>query len=428
MSVNRREFIRILGAGSLIGLSGFPYLAFADDMMPKKGRRIVVVGGGFGGTIAAKYARIADPTIEVVLVTRDRTHFCCPFSNLHLIGKRDIGENEFGYSKMASTWKVHMVFADVTAIDGAAKKVVTADGFIAYDRLILSPGIDFRFDEIEGYDANSTPEIMPHAWRAGEQTRLLGKQLAAMKDGGTVVMSIPSAPYRCPPGPYERICMIGHYLQTQRPKSKLIVLDANDQIASKAKLFSAAWDKYYKGIIQYNAANKVAKVDAKAMTVDTGVELIKADVINIIPPQKAGLIAHQAGVVGDDKKWVPVNPITYESTKVPGIHIIGDAASVAPMPKSGNAANSQAKVCAYNAVQLMNGKEPMNPTTVNVCYSYITPDQAVSISSIYRVGADGKITDNKTTKTTADIDPYICKLEATYGTGWMTAIMQEMAS
>ncbi len=428
MSINRRDFVRIFGSAAALGLAGFPMFAVANDLLPKKGKRIVVLGGGFGGTIAAKYARIADPNIEVVLINRERTHFACPFSNLHLIGKRDIGENEFGYSKMASTWNVRMLFEEVTAIDGAAKKVITEEGFVSYDRLILSPGIDFRFDELEGYDPKTTPGVMPHAWRAGDQTRLLRKQLEAMRDGGTVVMSIPLSPFRCPPGPYERACMIAYYLQHHKPRSKLVVLDANETIASKPKLFQAAWDKYYKNVIEYHAANKIVKVDPKGMTVDNGVETIKGDVINVIPPQKAGLIAHQAGVVGEDKKWVPVNPVTYESTKVPGIHIIGDAAAVAPMPKSGNAANSQAKICAYNVVQLLNGKEPMDPTTVNVCYSYITPDEAVSISAVYRVGKDGKLTDNKTTKTTADINPYTTGMEAKFGVGWVTAIMDEMST
>ncbi len=428
MTVNRRDFIRILGAGAALGLTGFPMIASANEVLPKRNRRIVVVGGGFGGTIAAKYARMADPSIEVVLIDRERSHYACPFSNLHLIGKRDIGENEFGYSKMASTWGVQTVFSEVSAIDGAAKRVMVEDGYIAYDRLILSPGIDFRFDEIEGYDAKATPLLMPHAWKAGEQTRLLKKQLDAMENGGTVVMAIPSAPYRCPPGPYERACMIAHYLKTAKPRSKLLILDGNDQIASKGKLFSAAWEQFYKGIIDYRPAHKVVKVDTKNMSVDTGVEEIKGNVINVIPPQKAGLISAAAGVVGEDKKWCPVNPITYESTKVPGIHVIGDAAAIAPMPKSGNAANSQAKMCAYNVVQLMNGKEPMSPTTVNVCYSYIAPDQAITISSVYKIGEDGKLTDNKTTKTTANLDPYITSLEAKYGVGWMTAILDEMST
>jgi sulfide dehydrogenase [flavocytochrome c] flavoprotein subunit len=428
MTVNRRDFIRILGAGAALGLAGAPMIGHAAELMPKGGRRIVVVGGGFGGTIAAKYARMADPSIEVVLIDRDRSHFACPFSNLHFLGTRDIGENEFGYSKMASTWGVRTVFGEVTAIDGAAKRVVLEDGFIRYDRLILSPGIDFRFDEIEGYDAKATPLAMPHAWKAGEQTRLLKRQLDAMANGDTAVIAIPLAPYRCPPGPYERACMVAAYLKQHKPRSKLLVIDGNEQIASKGKLFAAAWEQHYKNIIEYRPSSKVVKVDTKAMSIDTGIEEIKGAVINVIPPQKAGLIAAGAGVLGEDKKWCPVNPITYESTKVPGIHVIGDAASVAPMPKSGNAANSQGKVCAYNVVQLMNGKQPMDPTTVNVCYSYITADQAISISAVYKVGADGKITDNKTTKTTASLDSYLCTLEAKYGVGWITAILDEMTS
>lgn len=424
----RREFIRVFGAGAALGLSGMPLVARAQELVPKTGRRIVVVGGGFGGTIAAKYARMADPSIEVVLIDRDRSHFACPFSNLHFIGTRDIGENEFGYSKMASTWGVRTVFGEVTAIDGAAKRVVLEDGFVRYDRLILAPGIDFRFEDIQGYDAKTTPGVMPHAWKAGAQTRLLKNQLDAMRNGGTAVITIPMAPYRCPPGPYERACMVAAYLKQHKPRSKLLVLDGNAQITSKGALFSAAWEQHYKGIIEYRHSNHVTKIDAKAMSVDTGIDEVKADVINLIPPQKAGLIAAAAGVLGDDKRWCPVDPVTYESTKVPGIHVIGDAASLAPMPKSGNAANSQGKVCAYNVVQLMNGKQPMDPTTVNVCYSYITADQAISIAAVYKIGADGKITDNKTTKTTAKLDPYVCGLEAKYGVGWMTAILDEMTS
>jgi sulfide dehydrogenase [flavocytochrome c] flavoprotein subunit len=222
--------------------------------------------------------------------------------------------------------------------------------------------------------------------------------------------------------------MVAAYLKRSKPRSKLLVLDGNAQIISKGALFSAAWEQHYKGIIEYRHSNSVGKIDAKAITVDTGIDEIKAAVVNLIPPQKAGLIAAAAGVVGDDKRWCPVDPITYESTRVPGIHVIGDAASVAPMPKSGNAANSQGKVCAYNVVQLMNGKPPMDPTTVNVCYSYLTGDQAISIAAVYKIGADGKITDNKTTKTTPSLDPYLCGLEAKYAVGWMTAILDEMTS
>ena len=428
MTLDRRSFNRLLGSGAALGLTGLPRVARAQELLPKTTRRIVVIGGGFGGTIAAKYARMADPSIEVVLIDRERSHYACPFSNLHFIGTRDIGENEFGYSKMASTWGVRTLFGEVTAIDGAARKVVLEDGFVRYDRLILSPGIDFRTEEIAGYDARQTPLLMPHAWKAGDQTRQLKKQIAAMPDGGTVLISIPAAPYRCPPGPYERACLVAAFLKQHKPRSKLIVADANASITSKAGLFNAAWAEHYKGIIEYRHSSPATKVDAKAMSIDTGIEEIKAAVINLIPPQKAGSITAAAGVLGSDKRWCPVDPVTYESTLVPGIHVIGDAASVAPMPKSGNAANSQGKVCAYNVVQLMNGKPPMSPTTVNVCYSYVTADQAVSISAVYKIGPDGKITDNKTTKTTPKLDPYLCGLEAQYGIGWITAILDEMTS
>ncbi len=422
--MNRRNFIQMAGIAAGVSLSSFSILARAGEMLPKKGRRVVVVGGGYGGTIVSKYIRMSDPSIEVVMIERNKTYISCPFSNLVIGGSRDLNDNMITYDKLAAKHGIQVIYGEVTGIDVAAKQVRVGSGTISYDRLVLSPGIDFRFEELEGYDAVETPKYMPHAWKAGEQTLRLRKQLVDMADGGTVVLSVPVTPFRCPPGPYERISQIAWYLKSHKPKSKIIVLDANPDIISKGPLFKKAWEKHYKGIIEFHAGNKVAKVDHKAMTVDTGVEEVKGAVINVVPPQKAGAVAYMAGVVGEDKKWCPVNQVTFESTIVPNVHVIGDACSAGAMPKSGYAANSQAKVCALNVVQLMNGKEPIPPSHVNVCYSYVTDKEAISVSAVYKV-AEGKTI---AVPNSGGVSPDLSEQEGVYAHSWIKNILHEMSS
>ena len=424
MTINRRSFIKLIGAATGVGLAGAPFISSAAEIMPKKGRRVVVVGGGYGGTIVAKYIRMNDPSIEVVLIDRDKTYISCPFSNLVIGGSRKLDENKMTREKLASNHGVKLVYDEVTGVDTAAKKVVLTGGTISYDRLVLSPGIDFRFEEIEGYDPVETPKVIPHAWKAGEQTLLLRKQLEGMPAGGTVVVSIPVTPFRCPPGPYERISQIAWHLKNNKPGSKIVVLDANPDIVSKAGLFRKGWKKHYDGMIDYRPAHKVVKVDAKKRSVDTGVEEIAGAVVNLIPPQKAGLIAHKAGVVGEDKKWCPVNQVTFESTIAKDVHIIGDASIAGAMPKSGYSANSQAKVAALNIVQLMNGKELIDPSHVNVCYSYITDKEAVTVSAVYKV-AEGKTI---AVANSGGVSPDLSELEAIYGHSWIKNILAEMST
>ncbi len=424
MTMNRRSFMKLMGAATGVGLAGVPYISTAAEIMPKKGRRVVVVGGGYGGTIVAKYIRMNDPTIEVVLIDRDKTYISCPLSNMVIGGSRKLDENKITREKLASNYDVKLVYDEVTAVDTAAKKVVLTGGTISYDRLVLSPGIDFRFEEIEGYDPVETPKVIPHAWKAGEQTLLLRKQLEDMQAGGTVVLSIPLTPFRCPPGPYERISQIAWYLKNNKPGSKIIALDANPDIVSKKGLFLKGWKKHYDGMIDYRAANKVVKVDAGKRSVDTGVEEIAGAVVNLIPPQKAGLIAHKAGVVGEDKKWCPVNQVTFESTIAKDVHIIGDASIAGAMPKSGYSANSQAKAAALNIVQLMNGKELIDPSHVNVCYSYLTDKEAVTVSAVYKV-AEGKII---AVPNSGGVSPDLSELEGIYGRSWIKNILVEMST
>ena len=430
MPMNRRSFIKLMGAATGVGLAGAPYISVAAEIMPKTGRRVVVVGGGFGGAIAAKYIRMTDPSIEVVLIDREKVYVACPLSNLVLAGIRNLKDNEYTLASLATNHGVKLHYGDVTGVDAGAKKVIMADGAtIAYDKLVLSPGIDYRYEEIEGYDPVKTPEVMPHAWKAGPHTLMLRKQLEAMKDGGTVVLTVPTFPFRCPPGPYERINMIAHYLKNHKPKSKIVAWDANNNIMAKEKLFKAGWAKHYgwdekdpsKGLIAYYPNSKLTKVDMKAMAVDNGVELLKGDVITAIPAQKAGKIAHIAGV-SEKGLWCPVNPVSFESTLVKDIHVIGDAANAAPLPKSAYAANSEAKVCALNIVQAMNDKELIDPSHVNVCYSYVTDKEAMSVAGVY------KVKEGKTVAATLAVSPVATETEAIYGKSWMMNIMAETST
>jgi sulfide dehydrogenase [flavocytochrome c] flavoprotein subunit len=431
MTIDRRNFIKLFGSASAVtsvaALAGCASLLPAD-IAEKKGRRVVVVGGGFGGTIAAKYIRMLDKSIEVVLIERNEHLVSCPFSNLYIGGIiKDLTPLTITYDKLAANHGIKFVHADVVAIDAAAHTVTTNRGLVQYDRLVVSPGIDFRLDEITGYD-QAAMLVMPHAWRAGPQTMLLRKQLEEMKDGGTVVLSVPLAPFRCPPGPYERTCMIAHYLKHNKPKSKIIVLDANPAIASKGPLFTKAWKDNYDGMIDYRPAKKVTEVDAKTKTVLVeGLEEVRGDVVNVIPPQKAAAIAHQAGLVGEDKKWCPVDATTFESKLQKDIHVIGDSSIAGAMPKSGYSANSEAKVCAQNIVALMNEKEPVALSTINTCYSYVTEDQAISVAGVYTV-KDGAIIAVPNSGGVSPADFSAAKTEAIYAQSWLRNILLEMST
>ncbi|HTY03556.1 MAG TPA: FAD/NAD(P)-binding oxidoreductase [Rhodocyclaceae bacterium] len=433
MTLDRRSFIRILGGASgvaLAGCAGVPAVSSgsAGEIMAKSGRRVVVVGGGFGGTIAAKYVRMLDPTIEVVLIERNKTHVSCPFSNFYIAGLMpDMTALTISYDKLAANHGIKMVYAEVTAIDPTGKTVVTSAGTLKYDHLIVSPGIDFRTEEVEGYGAD-TANVIPHAWKAGEQSTLLRNQLQAMPDGGKVIISMPLTPYRCPPGPYERSCLIAQYLKTHKPKSKLVLLDANPDVVSKKPLFTKAWNEYYKGIVEYVPGKKVTGVDAgKKTLVVEGIEEHKGDVVNFIPPQRAGAIAVKADLVGEDKKWCPVNPVTFESTRQKFIHVVGDACVAGAMPKSGYSANSQAKVCATNVVAMMNGKEPVELSGINVCYSGITDHQSVSIAAVYTV-TEGKIIAVPNSGGISPTDFSMTELEHIYGESWLRNILTEMST
>ena len=425
MTLDRRSFLKLASVGA--GVAGLPLIGRAAELMPKSGKRVVVIGGGYGGTIAAKYIRMMDKNIEVVLIERNDHFVSCPFSNLYIGGIiTDLNVLTIKYDKLAANHGVKVVQAEVTAIDAAAKSVTTSKGTITYDRLVVSPGIDFRLEEIKGYDA-AAMEKMPHAWKAGPQTVLLRKQLEAMKPGGNVIISIPLGPFRCPPGPYERASMIAMYLKQHKPGSKVIILDANPDIVSKKGLFLKGWKKHYEGIIDYRAAKKVTEVDVGKMAVMVeGLEEVKGDVINVIPPQKAGLIAHAAGLVGTDKKWCPINPTTFESTLHKDIHVIGDSSIAGAMPKSGYSANSEAKACATNIVALMNGKEIIEMSAINTCYSYLSAKEAVSVTGVYKVNAEKQAIE--ALPGSVAVSPDLSEVEAIYAESWLKNILADMST
>ncbi len=430
MKITRRGFVKGAGAATAIGMIGTPYIALGAS------KKVVVVGGGTGGATAAKYLRMADPTIEVTLIEANKNYYTCYMSNEVLGGDRSIDSIKFGYAGLAKHG-VNVVHDVVTSIDAGAKTVTTAGGqSFGYDRCIVSPGIDFKWETIEGYD-DKVAEDIPHAWKAGAQTVTLRKQLEAMKDGGTVVIAPPPNPFRCPPGPYERASQIAHYLKNNKPKSKIIILDAKPKF-SKQGLFVQGWKALYgfetdnamiewRGSAQGSNDNAVVKVDAAGMSVTTGFdETVKADVLNVIPAQKAGKIAFAAGLT-NDSGWCPVDLHTFESTIHKGIHVIGDASIATGMPKSGYAANSEAKVCAASVAALLNGQEPGTPAYVNTCYSIVGADWGISVAAVYKLAEDGsKITSVSGGLTPTDATPEMRKREVAYAHSWFTNITNDI--
>lgn len=382
----RRNFLKVAGGTTVAGAStlAFPYIASSAS------KKVVVVGGGAAGAIAAKYLRLADSKIDVTLIEQNKEYYTCFMSNEVLGGERDIATIRFDYDGLKK-YGVQLVHDRATSVDTKGRLVKTqGGGSYSYDRLVLSPGIDFLWNKIEGYDEKAA-EVMPHAYKAGPQTVLLRKQLMQMRDGGTVIIAPPGNPFRCPPGPYERACQIAHYLKENKPRSKILIIDAKDKF-SKQGLFTQAWKKLYDGMITWMSGSDsggrgVTAVNTKDMLVSTEFEDFKGDVINVIPPQKAGMIAEMAGVT-DKSGWCPVHFDTFESKIKPNIHVIGDASIASVLPKSGYAANSEGKVCAAAIASLLNGKEPGIPSYVNTCYSIAGPGYGVSVAAVYRLAKD----------------------------------------
>lgn len=427
MKITRRRFIQASGLATAVGTVGVPYIAMGAT------KKVVVVGGGTGGATAAKYLRMADSSIEVTLIEANKNYYTCYLSNEVLSGDRSMNSIKFGYAGMVKHG-VKVVHDTVTGIDANAKKITTAGGHsFDYDRCIVAPGIDFKWDTIEGYDASVAKKIT-HAWKAGRQTATLRKQLMAMNDGGTVVICPPGNPFRCPPGPYERASQIAHYLKQHKPKSKILILDPKQKF-SKMGLFTQGWKDLYgygtdNSMIEWRGKQDeagVVEVDAGAMTVTTSFgDDIKGDVINVIPPQKAGKIAFDAGLA-DDSGWCPIDLKTFESTVHQGIHVIGDAAIAKGMPKSGYAANSEAKVCASAVVAMLNGGDAPIPAYVNTCYSIVGKDYGISVAAVYQLAKDGsKITKVSGGLTPTDATAEQRKREVAYAYSWFDNITSDV--
>ncbi len=391
MQINRRDFVKLAGYGLGLRLGSTSLPGFARATKPPIGR-VVIVGGGYAGATAAKYLRMWSlGAIEVIVVEANKQFVSCPLSNLVLGGSKNINDLTFGYDVLKAHHGIQWVQDMVTAIDPTAKKVSMLRGEINYDRLIIAPGVDFIYDDLPALASTEAQQQVPHAWKAGWQTVNLRKQLEAMPDGGVFVMNVPKAPYRCPPGPYERASQVAYYLKNNKPKSKVIVLDANAEIISKKGLFTKVFNEMYAGTIDYRPNNALVDVDVVSRTVKTEFDSVKADVLNIIPPQRAGKPAQMAKLNNVDKRWCEVDFLTYESKLAANVHVIGDAVSAA-LPKSAHMATNQAKICANAIVQLMAGLAPdPAPVFANTCYSYVTDKSAMHVANVYRYDETKKI-------------------------------------
>jgi sulfide dehydrogenase [flavocytochrome c] flavoprotein subunit len=377
--ITRRAFLKVAGTAGALSLIGC-------TTAPSKGSKakVVVIGGGYGGSTAAKYLKLFDPSLDVTLIEKRKTYFSCSGSNEVIAGWHDLDWLRRYREGLGTKLGVNLIRAKAVEIDPQKRVVALKDGTeIPYDRLVLSPGVDMRFDAIEGYDLK-TSKFIPHAWKAGKQTTLLLNQLKAMRNGGVVIITAPAGPYRCPPGPYERASLIASYLKQFKPRSKVILLDAKTQF-SKQDLFLKGWQDLYPGMVEWRSSAKEGQIDhinPTKLIVATEFNTHRADVLNVIPPQKAGWLARKTELA-DTSGWCPVDLHSFESMQIPNIHVIGDACIATPMPKSAFSANSQAKICAAAIVDLLNGHLPGPPSLINHCYSFLDHDYAISVNGVY---------------------------------------------
>jgi sulfide dehydrogenase [flavocytochrome c] flavoprotein chain len=412
MRMDRREFLKAGAAGAALTVAG---CAALPGVKPKA--RVAVVGGGYGGATAARYIRLLDPGIEVVLIEPNEAFVSCPISNMVLGGFRTMADITTPYTALERTHGVRVVRDMATGIDVERKQVRLARGEpVSFDRVILSPGIDFMFEALPAMGSADAQGRVLHAWKAGPQTAQLRRQLESMRDGGVYVLSVPEAPYRCPPGPYERACQVAAYLKAHKPKSKVLVLDANQDVTSKGPLFKKAWADLYPGLIEYRGNSKAVDVDVRGNTVKLEFGDQKGDVLNVLPPMKAGNIA--APFITANKRWCEVDWITYESKAARGVHILGDSLQIAPaMPKSATMANGHGKVCAAAVVALINGDAPNpSPTLINTCYSMVSDTLAIHVASVHKY--DVKDRTMKAVPGAGGVSSAMNETEAAYTMNW----------
>lgn len=417
---SRRRLLAGAAAASGLALAG---CATGGASGPSIGR-VVIVGGGFGGATTARYLRMWGGNVDVTLVERNTSFVSCPMSNLVVGGYKQISDITRNYEGLKALG-VKVLQGEVVAVDVGSRKVRLASGAeLPFDRLVLSPGIDFMSDQVGGLTAALDSGKVVHSWKAGPQTVALRKQLMDMPDGGVFAMSIPKAPYRCPPGPYERACMVASYLKTAKPKSKVLVMDANPEITSKKGLFERAFAQHYAGIIEYRANAELREVSGTVAKFDF--EEVKADVLNVIPPQRAGDIARTAGLVNVNNRWVGMDWLTMEASAAKGIHVLGDATFSAPaMPKSGHMANQHAKVAAAAIIQLLKG-EPVNatPVVMNTCYSFVTAKEVVHVASVHQYDNQDKTF--KAVPGSGGVSAAANQVEGRYALSWADNIWDDM--
>lgn len=421
MSISRREFLGWVSATT--AMAGSAGCATAT-VSPSIGR-VVVIGGGFAGATAAKYIRMWSPDIEVILVERDAEFISCPLSNRVLAGVVRLKELTRGYGKLHASHGVKVLRDEATTVDAEKQTVTLAGGgTLKYDRLIVAPGVDLLPEEVPGL--TEAGDRILHAWKAGPQTVALRKQLESIPDGGIYAITVPKAPYRCPPGPYERACQVAWYFSKHKPRSKVLVLDANEDVVSKKGLFTKAWSERYAGIVEYRPNSELTGVDVQSMTAKLSFEDVRADVLNVVPPQRAGKIALDAGLVNANNRWCGVDFLTYESTAVRNVHVLGDSIMAAPqMPKSGHMANQHAKVCAAAIIALMHG-ETVNaqPLVTNTCYSFVSDKEVIHVASVHGYSAEKKTME--ILQGASGVSAAASELEGEYAEAWGRNIWSDM--
>lgn len=423
MSLSRRQFIKWLGAAAAAGGA----VGCASAASGKSAGRVVVIGGGYGGATAAKYVRMWSPDIEVTLVERNGEFISCPLSNRVLAGVIELKDLTRDYGTLAARHGVRLVRDEAVAVDTAAQAVRLASGAVLqYDRLIVSPGVDLLHEEIPGLRDRAAQERVLHAWKAGPQTVALRRQLEAMRDGGVYAITIPRAPYRCPPGPYERACQVAFYLKTHKPRSKVLILDANEDVQSKKALFVKVWSERYGGMVEYRPNSNLVDVDVATLTAKLDFEDVKADVLNVVPPQRAAKIALDAGLITANGKWCEVDFLTYESKAARNVHVLGDAILAAPqMPKSGHMANQHAKVCAAAVIALLHGEQPNpEPLVTNTCYSFVSDKEVIHVASVHAYNAEKKTME--VIKGASGVSTGPSELEGRYAEAWGRNIWNDM--
>lgn len=425
---NRRAFLKSLGVVAAGSALHAPMAAAAATSADGKAGHVVVVGGGYGGATAAKYLRMwSNGAVKVTLIEREARFVSCPISNLVIGGLKDINDITLSYDNLRTRWGVEVITDEVVGIDVAKREMKLASGKgLTYDRAVLSPGIDFLIGDVPGLEGNL--ERIPHAWKAGPQTVLLKQQLEAMEDGGVYAIHIPKAPYRCPPGPYERACLVANYLLEKKPKSKVMVLDSNPDIQSKKGLFTKAFEGRYKGNLEYVPNSTLVSVDAESRTVELDFSEVQANVLNIIPPHRAGRIVDLLGVQLINGRWVDVDWLTMEAKGAPHVHVLGDAIFPAPtMPKSGHMANQHAKVAAAAILNMLAGQAPSaEPVVMNTCYSFVDARNAVHVASVHQFNAEQRTF--LPVDGSGGVSVAANELEAKYALSWAQNIWSDMLS